>query len=323
MVKHFGNTEPAILFTGFGKEKFDFYIYDVLNQSRSLEAVVCFSTFEPFTEKLDLCVQLLKSKVSFYFMDYPDLDKRRLAFLITYLQYSKKVRGKRIKLGNQLAQTKTTRTKGLAGMDEKKRRHIIDLGSLKRANKAIHDHNNKEAGELIYQLRLDNESYNSIAKVLNEKGYTTSKGSKYYQKSVIRLEKRIQEYRNNSKVKNTKLERYADDLLIAQNQNIDSGQIPVADLINNKNFEEVIQINISPSIPTPIEFVIIDQEDKEVPNSKREFPAGVSIIEYNCRENIYLSPGRYYIKLRAENYPTLFKSCIIFAHLIPGLEDIK
>ena len=158
-----------------------------------------------------------------------------------------------------------------------------DLGLKQRIQNSLYDANNIKAKERIVQLKKTGESFNSIAKILNEEGYKTRRGKKFYQKSAQRLFDRY-------KLLSKDFERKADKLI--ENLYFKDKDVSILKgFEKNCNFEKEIILNIT---IMPVKVILYNNNGKQVfssvRNSKEKF-------QLQIEGTLELFPGLHYFQI--------------------------
>lgn len=184
--KHIGSNKLLAEYTEIesGKKDKRIELQKAIEYAKSENATLIIAKLDRLSRNASFIFQLRDSKVDFVCCDIPDANTMTIGIFALLAQQERELISERtrkalqakrnsgFKLGKPENFTNATRTKG---------RNAYHL-------KAINNTNNKRAFAFVQVLREQNISYRNIAVKLNESGFKTSKGNKFFANSVKQLE---------------------------------------------------------------------------------------------------------------------------------------
>ncbi len=170
-----------------GKKNNRLQLNNAIRHSQDNDATLVIAKLDRLSRNASFIFALRDSGVDFVCCDIPDMNTLTVGIFATMAQHEREVTSQRTKAA--LAELKKK------GIRLGSPNNLTDYSRMKAKEaikaKAKNNDNNKRAIALIKSLREQGLSYNKIANKLNEAGYKTSRGNKFYSMSVKQLEKQF------------------------------------------------------------------------------------------------------------------------------------
>ncbi len=151
------------------------------------KAVLIVAKLDRLARDVEFLYHLRNKNIEILFCDMPQANSLVIGFLAVLAEYEAKLISERTKAA--LAAKKER------GFELGKSDNFTDagrqLGNKTMQKKSLSDLNNRKAFELIKLLREQSVSYRIIANKLNDAGFCSTKGKKYYPASVRQIEKQF------------------------------------------------------------------------------------------------------------------------------------
>lgn len=269
------------------------------------------NSFLPLKKNLHLLNKLVQSKLDCYFYDFEHADKTSLPAIEALLSQTALEKGQKIKVrlqkrkdeGKFVGNPKLGKENDPAAAGRK----LIAWGSPE---------NRKAIVEILtYKAQDPNMSFNQIAEELNQRGFKTRRGEKFYARTVIRLLESRKELDERFKIKEGLDKQFIPKdnraLRMAYGDNAPTlNELPVEGIENGANFEEAISFSIGAKIKSLIHVLI--RESKDVaPIVDEKFAPDQLLATISLKDYPFL-PGSYFLSIRVEGYPLFLRHIYVY-----------
>lgn len=147
------------------------------------DATLLISKLDRLSRNASFIFQLRDSKVDFICCDMPDANTMTIGIFALIAQQEREMISERTKKALQAKKQQGFKLGKPENLTNSARTKSIEV----RKQKAQDNDNNKKALALIVALKNQNMSFRKIAETLNNSGFKTSKGNKFYAMSVKQL----------------------------------------------------------------------------------------------------------------------------------------
>ncbi len=168
------------------------------------------SSYEHLSRQIPL-LKLLED-IRFKVEDFASLDAQSIPIVIHHIELERSAFGQKIS-----RRLKDRRKAGLEIGNPEIAKHAKDSAIKQRVRLAIFDEVNLKAAVQIFKLKKEGETFNAIAKYLNDSGLQTRREGSFYAKSVERIYQRYIELEDNFSSQQTTLDttkNIASDLVV-------------------------------------------------------------------------------------------------------------
>ncbi len=184
-----GNIVKEFIEVESGKKNNREQLNKALAYCKENESTLVIAKLDRLSRNAAFIFTLKDSGVDFVCADMPEANTLNIGIFATLAQHERELISQRTKAA--LAAKKAQGHK--LGKPENLSHEAQKKGAQAMKNKSLTNDDNKRAKMLITLLRANGLSYQKIANKLNNNGYKTSTGKKFFASSVQQLEKRNQQ----------------------------------------------------------------------------------------------------------------------------------
>ncbi len=172
-----------------GKNDKRIELQKAISDAKSNNATLVIAKLDRLSRNASFIFQLRDSKVDFTCCDIPDANTMTIGIFALLAQQEREMISERTKKALQAKKAQGYKLGKAENFTNDMRKKGRDAHHVK----AIENENNRRAYSFIQVLRKQKETYRSIAAKLNESGFRTSKGNKFFGSSIKQLERIFEE----------------------------------------------------------------------------------------------------------------------------------
>lgn len=166
-----------------GKKNKRIELDKAIQKAKDEKATLIIAKLDRLSRNAGFIFQLRDSEVDFVACDLPDMNSLTIGIFATIAQHERELISSRTKSALQELKKK--------GIKLGKPENLTNYSRVKASEaikeKAKNDENNKKAIALIKSMREQKKTYQEISDTLNEAGYKSSRGNKFYPATVRQL----------------------------------------------------------------------------------------------------------------------------------------